>query len=109
MLYTYPQTKNVRAPLLSNIIFAHLTHKLGIPQRMASTSAFRDTPIYSKHFSDMFEVVAAEVYRNYGFEALCVWVRDVFSPLMGVAFTAYNSYVFMRWVCLIVELACMSL
>jgi len=83
----------VRQALVSNLTFVHLTHKLGLSERLPFTSNWRTLPRDSKRYADLFELVTAEVFRRDGFEMLCIWVRDVFSPLITPALDQYNSYV----------------
>ncbi|KAF8528079.1 hypothetical protein BU17DRAFT_39221 [Hysterangium stoloniferum] len=80
----------VRSALAANKTFSHLTLKMDV---LSNLQQWREGRTPSKLFADFFEVVAAEVYRKFGFEVLCEWVRDVFSPLITAALIAYKESV----------------
>ncbi|KAL6309881.1 ribonuclease III domain-containing protein [Sparassis latifolia] len=88
----------LRAALHSNATFSHLAERLDILAVNSSvlealtyrtfgegTSAPSKSRTQIKATADLFETLIGAYYLDRGFEALCDWVRDLYTPLIVTA------------------------
>lgn len=57
----------------------------GTPARLKNRPEIKAT-------ADLFETVVAAYYIDRGFEALCDWVRDIYTPLIEAANAAFRAW-----------------
>ncbi|KAH9950427.1 hypothetical protein B0H21DRAFT_723340 [Amylocystis lapponica] len=91
-------TVQVRNALHSNATFSYLAEKLdilavsGTVLRALTIRTFGEVRPQVKATADLFETVIGAYYLEVGFEPLCDWVREIYTPLIKVA---ENS--FLKW------------
>ncbi|KAI0348541.1 ribonuclease III [Trametopsis cervina] len=71
----------VRSVVHSNFTFANLVHKMGV--RISA-----DT----KSLGDVFETMMGAYYTEKGFDALNVWVKHAFGPVIEAAAAAFDQH-----------------
>ena len=105
LIQTPPQC--VRSVLHSNATFSLLAEKLDIMAVSDSVlqgltgrtfgegdNAPRKSRPEVKKTADLFETIIGAYHNERGFDALCVWVEELYTPLLkAVAETFYNKYV----------------